>query len=81
MLSTAKDSGLLLPWATNDKHLLTCSKECFSFFLFFGKKNFLLFGLFDESWNMALPFSLAWHKCRKEEETDCLVFFGTKEPR
>lgn len=76
MLSTAKDSDLLLPWATNDKHLLTCSKECFGLFSVFWNYLLLLFGLFDESWNMALLLRLAWHKCRKEEEIDCLFLWN-----
>lgn len=43
-LSTAKDWDLLLLWATSDKHLLRCSKECFSFFLFFGN---IFYGFLD----------------------------------
>lgn len=41
--STAKDWDLLLLWATNDKHLLTCSKECFSFFSVFLEISFTAF--------------------------------------
>lgn len=52
----------------------------FQLFSVFWKYLLLLFGLFDGSWNVALQFSLAWHKCWKEEERDC-PFLGRKEPR
>lgn len=77
MLSTAKDLDLPLLWATSDNHPLTCSEECFSFF---GNIFICFFGQTDEKSNTTLQFSLAWHKCWKEEETGH-QFLGNKGPR